>query len=77
MKHRRLIGWVACAGLLAGCESTDMAGNSNGAEQRSLARKRAAQAEAAEHTPHDEAQQNLWSAQQNLLNRDGNPMRGN
>ncbi len=55
----------------------DTAGNSNGAEQRALARKRAAQAEEAEHTPHDEAQQNLWNAQQTVVNRDGNPMRGN
>ena len=76
MKHLRLIGSVACAGLLASCESTEMAGNAAG-EQRALARQRAAQAEAAEHTPHDEAQQNLWSAQQNVVNRDGNPMRGN
>ena len=76
MKYLRLVGWVACAGLIAGCESTETAGNSNAAEQRALARKRAAQAEAAEHTPRDEAQQNLWNAQHNVVNRDGNPMLG-
>jgi hypothetical protein len=63
---------MACAGLIAGCESTDTAV----AEQRALARQKAAQAEAAEHTPHDEAQQNLWQAQHNVVNRDGNPMLG-
>jgi hypothetical protein len=74
MKHLRLVVWAVCAGLIAGCESTDMAGNSNAAEQRALARQRAAQAEAAEHTPKDEAQQNLWQAQHDVVNRDGNPM---
>lgn len=76
MKHLPLIGLVACAGLFAGCESTDTAGNSDRAEKRERANRLAAQQEQAQH-PQDEAQQNLWNAQRNVVNRDGNPMRGN
>ncbi len=76
MKSLRLIGWLTCVGLLAGCENLDTAQNSAAADQRALAHKRAAQAAAAEHSPQDEAQQNLYDAQHNVVNRDGNPMRG-
>lgn len=61
---------MTCVGLLAGCESTDMKAD-NRAEKRELANRQAAQ----QQTPQDEAQQNLLSAQRNVLNRDGNPMR--
>jgi hypothetical protein len=73
MKHLRLVGWVACAGLIAGCESTDTTGT---AEQRALARQRAAQANAAQYTPRDEAQQNLYNAQHNVIHRDGSVLAG-
>ena len=77
MKYLRIFGWMACAGLLVSCESMDTADHSSGAEQRALARKQAAQAAEAAHTSQDEATQNLWNAQHNVVNRDGNPMRGN
>jgi hypothetical protein len=75
MKHIRFMSLIACVATLAGCESTDMAGGaspSGSLEAKRLAALRQEQQQAAHQ---DEAQQNLWSAQGNLVNRDGNPNR--
>jgi PBP1b-binding outer membrane lipoprotein LpoB len=70
MKHLEFISLIACAVFLASCESTETAGRGNQESKRLAAVQQRQQKEAA-----DEAQQNLWSAQQNNLNRDGNPAR--
>ena len=70
MKHLQLIGLIACAAFFASCESTDTAGTGNQESKRLAAVQQQRQKEAT-----DEAEQNLWSAQQNNLNRDGNPAR--
>jgi hypothetical protein len=71
MKHLQLIGLIACATFFASCESTDTAGRGNQEAKRLAAKRQQAQQRAQT----DEAQENLWSAQQNTLNRDGNPAR--
>ena len=70
MKHLQLIGLIACTAVLAGCESTDTAGRGN-QESKQLAALR----QQRQNERQDEAQQNLWNAQENILNRDGNPVR--
>jgi hypothetical protein len=67
MKHLQLIGLIVCAGLFASCESTDTAGRGNQESKRLAALERQRQ-----HEQPDEAQQNLWNAQQDIMNRDGN-----
>jgi hypothetical protein len=67
MKHLQIIGLIACAAFFASCESTNTTGRGNQESKRLAALQRQRQ-----HEPSDEAQQNLWSAQQNILNRDGN-----
>jgi hypothetical protein len=71
MKYLQLIGLIACVGFYGGCESTDTAGRGNQEEKRLAA----LQAQRQQEQQGDEAQQNLWSAHENLLNRDGNPIR--
>jgi hypothetical protein len=70
MKRLQLIGVIACAWFVS-CESTETASRRN-QERKRLA---ALQQQRQQAQP-DEGQQNLWSAQQNTMNRDGNPMRG-
>lgn len=75
MKHIRFMTSVACVTAFVGCESTDMANGSHPSgtqESKRLAALRQEQQQAAHQ---DEAQQNLWNAQGNLVNRDGNPNR--
>jgi hypothetical protein len=70
MKHLQLIGLIACLSFLAGCETIKTTGMGNQETKRLAAlqqQRRPAQP--------DEADQNLWSAQQNAINMDGNPMR--
>jgi hypothetical protein len=69
MKHLQIIGLIACVALFASCESTDTAGRGNQESKRRAAQQQQRQEQ-------DEAQQNLWSAQRNILSRDGNPARG-
>ena len=71
MKHLQLIGLIACTAVLAGCESTDTAGGGGNQESKRLAALR----QQRQNERQDEAQQNLWNAQENILNRDGNPVR--
>ena len=70
MKHLQLIGLIACTAVLADCESTDTASGGNQESKRLAALRQQRQNERQ-----DEAQQNLWNAQENILNRDGNPVR--
>jgi hypothetical protein len=71
MKHLQLIGLIACLAFFAGCESTEMTGRGTQESKRL-----AALHQQNEQPQPDEGQQNLWNAQTNTLNRDGNPMRG-
>jgi hypothetical protein len=71
MKQVQLIGLVGCLALFASCESTETAGRGN-QEAKRLAAKREQSRQRAQT---DEAQENLWSAQADNLNRDGNPAR--
>lgn len=68
MKEFHLIGLIACAAVLIGCETTKTAGQGN-QEQKRLA---ALQAERAQPQP-DESDRNLWNAQVDNLNRGTNP----
>ena len=71
MKHVQLIGLIACAMLFVSCETTDTAGRGSLESKRLAALQQQRQQEQM-----DEAQQNLWAAQEGFMNRDGNPMRG-
>jgi hypothetical protein len=70
MKHLQLIGLIACAIFFASCETTNTADRGN-----QEAKRLAALHQRSEQSPPDEAQQNLWNAQENIMNRDGNPAR--
>jgi hypothetical protein len=72
MKQLQLIGLIVCAAFFISCESTKTAGTGN-QEQKRLAALQQQQQYHREHS--DEAQRNLWNAQQDTLNQDGNPMR--
>src|SRR5437879_5054200 len=71
MKHLQLIGLIACAAFFVSCESTEMAGPGQGNQETK--RLAALQQEKQESAQMDEADQNLWAAQQARLNRDSNP----
>jgi hypothetical protein len=70
MKRLQLIPMIVCLALVVGCESTDTTGMGN-QERKRLA---AVQQQAQQPQP-DESEQNLWNAQQDILNRDSNPAR--
>ena len=70
MKLVQLIGLIVCAIFFASCQTTQTAGRGN-AEAKRLAALRQRQQEERQM---DEAQKNLWNAQQDILNRDGNPI---
>ena len=70
MKYLQLIGLIACAIFFGGCESTQTAGRGNQESKRLAALQRQRQ-----HEQPDEAQQNLWNAQQDIMNQDGNASR--
>jgi hypothetical protein len=65
MKHLQLLGLFLCAVWLAGCGT--------GGNQE--AKRRAAMAQEQQQVRGDESDQNLRSAQQNILRRDNNPAR--
>ena len=67
MKHLQLIGLIACAIFFANCESTNTTGKGN-----QEAKRLAALQQQNEQPQPDEAQQNLWNAQHDILTRDGN-----
>jgi hypothetical protein len=70
MKRVQLISLVMSLALFASCETTNTAGGGTQEAKRLAALQQRQQQEQP-----DEAQQNLWSAQENNLNRDGNPVR--
>jgi hypothetical protein len=74
MKNLQLIGLIVCATFLASCETTETAGNTgargNAEEKRLAALEERRQLE----SQMDESQKNLWNAQQDILNRDGDPI---
>lgn len=69
MKYLQLTGLILCAVSFAGCETTQNAGPGNTEVKRIAALDERRQEEA--HM--DESQKNLWNAQQDILNRDGDP----
>jgi hypothetical protein len=71
MKVIALLSVVGCAVLLAGCETTGSAQTGGNQE----AKRRAALERQREQPPPDEAHANLWSAHQDILDRDSNPLR--
>ena len=70
MKARSFVALLGCAVLLVGCETTDTAQGGN-----QEAKRRAAMEQQKQQSSLDEAQTNLRDAQNDLINRDGNPMR--
>ena len=74
MKHLQLIGLIVCAGFFAGCETTETAGNA-APKGNAEAKRIAALEERRQHESQmDESQKNLWNQQQDILNRDGDPI---
>jgi hypothetical protein len=71
MKCVQLIGLVGCGALLVSCETTTTARRGNQESKRLAAKQQQLQQRAQT----DESQENLWTAQENNLNRDGNPAR--
>ena len=74
MKHLRLTTLLLSTALLLACETNDQAGGAGRAEKREMAKRQAVAQRQAE-SPQDESQQNLYRAQQTMLNRDGNSTR--
>ena len=68
MKRLQVIGLLACAVVLIGCETTTKT-----AEMGNQERKHLAAVQEQQQARADEGEQNLWSAQQNRMNRDSNP----
>jgi hypothetical protein len=61
---------LGCAALLSACETTSTSGKGN-----QEAKRLAALEQQKRQAPLDESHTNLWRAQENLVDRDGNPMR--
>lgn len=74
MKHLHLIGLIVCAALFAGCETTQTGGTATATGNAEAKRIAAVQERQQEEAHMDEAQKNLWNAQQDRLNRDGDPI---
>ena len=70
MKELQLVGLMAVAAVLVGCETTQTGGVGN-QEQKRLAQ---IQREQQENAQYDESDINLWNAHQDLLVKDTNPM---
>lgn len=68
MKHLQLIGLIACAAFFVSCETTETTGGGNAEAKRLAALKERQQQEGQM----DDAQKNLWNAEHDILNRDGN-----
>jgi hypothetical protein len=69
MKYFQLIGLILGVAVFVGCETTQTAGQGNQERKRLAAIEQEKQA--AANT--DEAEQNLWSAQEARMNRESNP----
>jgi hypothetical protein len=72
MKYVQLIGLSIWAALFVSCETTETTGTGNAEAKRLAALEERRQQEAQM----DEAQKNLWNAERDILNRDGNPNAG-
>jgi hypothetical protein len=75
MKHVQFLSLIACAALFVSCESTDMVSGTHPSGTQEAKRLAALRQEQQQAAHQDETQQNLWSAQGNIVNRDGNPNR--
>ena len=71
MKPFQFIGLIACVAVFVGCESTETTAGGGNQEAKRLA---ALRQQRHQEQP-DEAAENLWIAQENVMNRDGNPAR--
>jgi hypothetical protein len=74
MKHVQFVGLIVCAAFFAGCETTETAGNTGAKGNAEVKRVAALQERQQEERQMDESQKNLWNAQQDTLNRDGDPI---
>ena len=68
------MGLFVCAAFFAGCETTKTAGNASPTGNAEAKRLAALQERQEEEGHMDESQKNLWNAQQDKLNRDGDPI---
>ena len=68
MKHVQFFGLVMCAIWQVGCQTEEGMGNQE-------AKRRAAIARQQQQMRGSEADQNLQNAQEDILNRDSNPVR--
>jgi hypothetical protein len=76
MKQLQLIGLIVCAAFFISCESTQTAGTGNQEQKRLAALQQQQEQQQQYRREHpNEGHQNLWNAQQDTLNQDGNPMR--
>jgi hypothetical protein len=75
MKEIQSLSLIACAALFVSCESTDMVNGTHPSGTQEAKRLAALREEQQQAAQPDEAEQNLWSAQENIVNRDGNPNR--
>ena len=76
MKHLPLIGLFLGAILFAGCETTETAGSSKPAGNAEVRRVALLEERRQQEAHMDESQKNLWNAQNDILNRDGNAHSG-
>jgi hypothetical protein len=68
MKHLQFLGLLLCVVCQVACQTGEEMGNQE-------AKRHAAVARQQQQTRGSEADQNLQSAQENILNRDSNPAR--
>ena len=71
MKHFQLIALIAGASFFVSCETTETTGGNAEAKRRATLEERQQQ-----EAQMDDAEKNLWNAQQDVLNRDGNASAG-
>jgi hypothetical protein len=74
MKHLQLIGLIVCAAFFGGCETTETAGNAAPSGNAEVKRIAALEERRQQESQMDESHKNLWNAQQDKLNRDGDPI---
>jgi outer membrane PBP1 activator LpoA protein len=70
MNHVQLIGIVAFAAVLTGCETTEQTAGQGNQERKRLAQIQQENAQAAQS---DESERNLWNAEQDILLSGTNP----
>jgi len=68
MKHLQFLTLILCAVWQIGCQSEEGMGNQEAKRHAAIARQQ-------QQTRGNESDQNLQSAQENILNRDNNPAR--